>query len=69
MLEKIVVARLNPYYTFFIPPQTLAQPYTRVNFVHPSPQSQAHSFEKLNLAKSSNFLNKGRNHNQIRGGN
>jgi hypothetical protein len=59
----------NLYFPFPGPPQPVAAPYgkphARINFVHPSPIQQLHTFEYLNMEnpshQSTNAKNKGEN--------
>jgi len=61
----------NLYFLFPSPPQPISppqgQPHVGVNFVHPSPIQQFHTFENLNMEnpahQSNNTKNKGKNQN------
>jgi hypothetical protein len=59
----------NPYFPFPSSPQSVTpthgQPHTGINFLHPSPIQQLHTFEQLNTEnpahKSNNAKKKGKN--------
>jgi hypothetical protein len=55
----------NMYFSFLGPPQSVAsphgQPQVRINFVHPSPIQELHTFEQLNTKNPSHQLNNAKN--------
>jgi hypothetical protein len=51
----------NPYFPFLGPPQPVSPPHGQshvdINFVHPSPIQQLHTFEQLNKKNTSHQSN------------